>query len=79
MSHDQRPSRVRVVASRDATAAAAATASTGAPLRSGDVVATPNLQTGSGPVKRGMMVPSLIFCMGCALGGAGLGAVLLAR
>lgn len=76
MSHDQRPSRVRVVASRDATAASAASTE---PLRAGDVVASATAKEATSPAKRGMMVPSLVFCIGCAVGGLGLGAALLAH
>jgi hypothetical protein len=75
MSHDQRPSRarVRVIASSDVGAAP-----TGA-LRAGDVVATPSPETNAPPAKAGMLLPSLMFCLGCALGGAGLGVAMLAR
>lgn len=75
MSHDQRPSRarVRVVSSGDV-----AMPSTGA-LRAGDVVATPSPEANVPPAKPGMLLPSLIFCLGCALGGAGLGVAMLAR
>lgn len=73
MSHDQRPSRVRVVAGRDATTAVVDS------LRVGDVVASTPVAAAPAPVKRGMIVPSLVFCLGCALGGAGLGAAMLAR
>lgn len=73
MSHDQRPSRVRVVTSTPVSTASSAN------LQAGDVVAAsaPDLQPTAS--KGGIMLPSMAFCLGCALGGAAIGAVMLAH
>lgn len=65
MSHDQKPSKVRLVSS--APAGAPAQDATGAPAGDATAASTPAAKSGLSPI-----MLAILFILGCALGGAAL-------
>lgn len=70
MSHDQRPTRVRVVTASDAVVVEAGG-------KSDPIVPVTDGADAARAAGGGMILPTVLFCAGCALGGAALAAVIL--